>query len=98
MKLFKDGLTSITDPVLEKDLMFSDLIKICVGKAPINGLTIEQQRKHFKIMDRFDAIKDNEVEFEDDEWIIIKNCVNTFPWAVAHKDLIGLGDYIDSVK
>jgi hypothetical protein len=96
MRHFQDQKTTIKDG--DTILKYSDLIKLCLEKAPVQGLNIEQMRKNMKILDKFEKMKSGKLELEELEWATIKAAVGAFPWAMMHKDIIALGDYLDSVK
>lgn len=96
MPTFKDKTTAIKNG--EKAMTYSDLIKICLGNAPAQGLNIEQMRKHMAILEKFDKMKKGEVSFEELEMLVIRGSVSTFPWAFVHKDIIDLSTYLDALK
>jgi hypothetical protein len=96
MRKFEDKKTEIKDG--EKTLKYSDLIKYCLEKAPLQGLNLDQMRKNMKLLDRFESMKSGKLELDEFEWNNIKNAVNAFPWAMVHKDIVALGDYIDAMK
>jgi hypothetical protein len=96
MPQFKDKATAIKNG--KEAMTYSDLIKICLGNAPAQGLNIEQMRKHMAILEKFDKMKDGKVSFDELEMIVIRGSVSSFPWAFVHKDIVDLASYLDALK
>ena len=96
MPQFKDKATGIVNK--EKAMTYSELIKICLGNAPAQGLNIEQMRKHMAILDKLEKMKDGKVSFDELEMIAIRGSVANFPWAFVHKDIVDMSTYLDNLK
>ena len=92
MKVIENKLTSI--PLTEeKNASYSDLIALLVNKPLEGGVSLQDMRRDFKILDKLDA-NTQTLEFTDDEISYIKGLVSSAKFPIRHKDLILFEDDI----
>lgn len=58
------------------------------------GITVDEMRKRIKIMDMLDEMVRLSLDVEDEQFKLIVAAVNSFPFGVAHKDLLAVIDGI----
>jgi len=82
-------------------LVISEIKTIDVLRTVVNrdqrGATIDDIRKRCKLMDKLDTAeseKINYVIFTDEEFSIIKDCVNSYRFPFSSKDLLQVCDKI----
>lgn len=60
------------------------------------GLNLSQQRESLKIMDKIDGYKENTIEFEDSEYIFLKNIFSTVKWPENIRLFVSVADNIEN--
>lgn len=80
----------------EESLTYADLLKICIDKPLREGITLDEMRRDLKILGVIKDAKDV-LEFEDDDFKVVKEAVATSKWAVRHADLLDFASYIESL-
>ena len=78
---------------------YNELIKLCMNRAPATGLTINDMRSRFKLIDKIEELKEDELlTVTPEELAIVKGAVLSFKWAQPHKDVVDFGEYIEGLK
>lgn len=78
-----------------KQLSYGDLIKVLINTPKKDGYSIDEIRQRLKIIDQ---INSNNFNFEDSDFILIKNLVNNFKWGTMHIDIVEFANHINSLK
>ena len=76
-------------------LGYSDILKMVIN-TPLNrerGFDANDMRTTIKIMDKIDAANGT-LELEDTEHVALKQKLDAFPFAMAHRDLLDLIDEV----
>lgn len=66
-----------------------------MGSSPSNAITIEEMRRRVRVMDAIDAALEasaDKLVLEEADHQMLKQAVSTFPFSVAHKDLLAILD------
>lgn len=72
---------------------YKELIKISINNVPNEGFTVDEMRKRIRILDSMD--KQGDMEFEDADFEIVKQCVNEQRWIKLDKDILTFVDAIN---
>lgn len=68
------------------------LICDALSSVPVEGKSIGEQRKSFKLLDKIEGAKKGGVDLEKDELIYISNAVEKTKWFITGRGLVQLGD------
>lgn len=101
MKIVENKKTSITgDGSGGKRIEFkySDFFKLCINNPGDKGFTIVEMKQRLKVLEAIEKEKSGKISFEDADFVLLKQALNTFPWAQVHKDIAGMSDYLDSLS
>jgi len=96
MATFQNIETKITVGENATPMTYADLLKVCLGAASSEGITIGDMRNRIKILDKLEN-PGKTMELTTEEVLLVKGVVANFKWAVMHKDLIGFGEHIESL-
>lgn len=75
---------------------YSSILTLVVN-TPLNpqrGFDPDDMRLTIRILDKLAEAVD-EIVFEDEEWRAVKQKILAYPFAIAHKELIGLIDAVN---
>ena len=75
---------------------YLEILKLVVN-TPLNsqrGFDPDDMRMTIRILDKLDEAK-GEIVFEDEEWRAVKTKVLQYPFAIAHRELVGLIDAVN---
>ena len=75
---------------------YREILQQIINKPlnPQRGFDAEDMRRSVKLLDQLEAA-DGVLDLEDADWEIVRAKVAAFPFAIAHKELIG---FIDAVN
>ena len=70
------------------------------GFSPQKAIPIDKMRRRIRILDAIESAPPDapHMLLEDADWEVLKEAVNDFPWAVAHKDLMHIIDGVLNAK
>jgi hypothetical protein len=95
MKQLENKLTSI--PLNEtSNARYSDLLMLVINRPLKSGVTTQDMRRDFKILDKLEASKDV-IEFTDEELAYIKASLPNVQYPLKHRDVVDFEDYIESI-
>lgn len=80
-----------------KYLSYFEILKNLIDSTPVNGVTISQMRQDFAIIDKLEA-NSEKAEFSNEELNRIIEYVESTPFAIKHRNIIEMYDYINQVK
>ena len=80
-----------------KNLSYFEILKSLIDSTPVNGITISQMRQDFAIIDKLDESLEN-AKFSLDEINRIVEFVESTPFAIKHRDIITMYDYVVNIK
>jgi hypothetical protein len=78
------------------DLDYStvDYIKAVINNRPQDGFGVEDIRKRFRVLDAVEKIEEGseELQLEDQDFEVLKQCVNQFKWGVMANSILEFAD------
>lgn len=77
------------------EMFTSKRVFVDVLSLPPQGCNIGDMRRRMKVMDAVEAATDGELTLEDAEYEVLKSAYHSFPFRVAHRDLIAIADKFD---
>lgn len=108
MKQFKNSLTEVTIPDMEKSTeknyvskkaTFADLALMCVRTPKEGGFGVEDMRKRFRIIDVLEGLGNTaSAKLEDQDAALLNEVCTEFKWTAMHKDIIEFTDYVSNLK
>lgn len=72
-----------------------EILKAVVGTSPTNGVTIDQMRRFVKMLDSLDTESD-ELSLDNEDWQLLCQKFDAFPFAIVHRDIVDLRDEIEN--
>lgn len=99
MKTIENKETSIKETAEEssKNLTYCELLKLIMNVPPKEGYSLSEMKTRLDIYAALVPSEKNEMSLEDAPFETLKQCVNNFRWATAHKDLVDFVDYINTL-
>lgn len=80
-----------------KNLSYFEILKNLIDSTPVNGITIAQMKQDFSLIDKLDDGSDK-VELSNEELNRIIEFVESTPFAIKHRDIIEMYDYVVNIK
>lgn len=80
-----------------KNLSYFEILKNLIDSTPVNGITIAQMKQDFNLIDKLDD-NSEKTELSDEELNRIIEFVESTPFAIKHRDIIEMYDYIINIK
>jgi len=73
-----------------------DVIREVLAKAP-SGINIDTMRRRMRVLDTLEKSTDT-LQIEDADWLVLKDAIAVYPFAIAHQDLVVIADDIENAK
>lgn len=89
MKTIKNLLTEIELPPDNHNARLSDLILLCLDRAPQSGFTISEIRSRARIQNAIEAHNDEigSFDLEDADYDKARECVSSMSWGIRSPEL-----------
>ena len=108
MKIFKNQLTTVNVPDMEKSTKhnlefkqatYADLALIVVRAPKQGGFAVEDMRQRFRLIDELDKVgPKGSIEFEDADASLLQSLVAEFKWDAMDKEIIDFSDYVAELE
>jgi hypothetical protein len=96
IKLSKGKETISLGAQNDVDLEYStvDYIKAVINNRPQDGFSVEEIRKRFRVIDTVEKLEEGaeELQLEDQDFEVLKQCVNQFKWGVMANSILEFAD------
>ena len=89
---FENKETSLIKEGDEK-MTYADLIILCVNKPVETGITIQEMKENFRLIDIAEK-GGKQLSFEDADFAVLKNKITTMRWGANHRDIITFAEDI----
>jgi hypothetical protein len=82
---------------LRKDtqLKTKDVLTEILSRAP-QGMNIDEMRRRMRVLDLLEKNQSETLSLEDADWQMVKQLYVSHPFAMAHKDLLTIGDDVEN--
>jgi len=81
----------------QQDITYKDFITTCVNQIPKDGMGVIEMKKRLRIIDAVESVDDdNKIGLEDEDWVVLKQCVNSMSWAIVSKDIVEFVEYVEN--
>lgn len=84
--------------VMRVDGMFSsiEIFRQVLGVSPVKAITVAEVRARSKILDKLDEPVGEVFQLTEAEWTLLKQCIETFGFSIAHSKLVRVFDDVDN--
>lgn len=80
-----------------KDCSYKDLIRTCADFIPQGGLNVSEQKLRMRIISVLDK-KEEAMKFEDSDFTLIHQLVDSMKWNLVSPEIIALTDEIGEIQ
>lgn len=85
-------------PLRTEPMKSVDVFRQVLGQSPRDPLTVEHIRARCRVLDRLDACEGDVIELEDEDAKTLSKALNSFPWAIANRDILRIIDDVINAK